>query len=191
MIILIDNYDSFSYNLYSMVGELTDVKIFKNDEITLKEIEDINPSGIIISPGPGRPENAGIIIDLIKNFYKTIPILGVCLGHQAIAKAFGGETIKCSKVYHGKKSTIRLNEKELFKNIKRKIEVMRYHSLVVDENTLPQNIEVIGRNIGDDLIMALKVKGFKTFGVQFHPESIYTDKGKEIIENFIFDICKV
>ena len=136
MIVLLDNYDSFTYNLYQILAQYEEVKIFRNDKITLKEIEKINPKGIIISPGPGRPENAGILIDMVKRFKGIYPMLGVCLGHQGIAASFGGNVIRAKEIVHGKRSLVTLKKSKLFKGINEKEEVMRYHSLIVERESL-------------------------------------------------------
>ncbi|MDS0524479.1 aminodeoxychorismate/anthranilate synthase component II [Clostridium sp. SHJSY1] len=189
MIILIDNYDSFTFNLYQYVSEFTKVKVFRNDEITIEEIKNLKPEGIIISPGPGRPEEAGISIDVIKNLGWEIPILGICLGHQAIAAAFGGKVIRAEKIFHGKSSKIQVRGNDIFEGISRKLEVMRYHSLVVERETLPANMEVIGETVDDEVIMAIRHKKLPIYGLQFHPESIFTPKGKRMLKNFVEGIC--
>lgn len=189
MIVLIDNYDSFTFNLYQYVSEFTKVKVFRNDEITIEEIRNLNPEGIIISPGPGRPEDAGISIDVIKNLGGEFPILGICLGHQAIAAAFGGNIVRAEKIFHGKSSKIQVRGNDIFEGVSRKLEVMRYHSLVVEKESLPDNIEVIGETVDEDVIMAIKHRELPIYGLQFHPESIFTPKGKRIIKNFAEGIC--
>ncbi|MBQ9441486.1 MAG: aminodeoxychorismate/anthranilate synthase component II [Selenomonadaceae bacterium] len=186
MILLIDNYDSFSYNLYQLTGEISpDIKVVRNDKISLEEIKKISPSKIILSPGPGRPEDAGIIIDVVKNFFDKIPILGVCLGHQAICAAFGGTITYAKKLMHGKQSEIICDENSaLFKNCPKKFLVGRYHSLALNEKTLPDCLKITARTI-DGEVMAVEHKNSKIFGVQFHPESILTPHGKIILENFL------
>jgi anthranilate synthase component 2 len=188
MIVLIDNYDSFTFNLYQYISEFTEVKVFRNDEITIEEIRKLKPEGIVISPGPGRPEDAGISIDVIKNLGAEIPILGICLGHQAIAAAFGGTVLRAEKIFHGKSSKIQIRGNDIFEGISRRLEVMRYHSLVVERESLPEEIEVIGETV-DDVIMAIKHKKLPIYGLQFHPESIFTPKGKRILKNFVEGIC--
>ena len=184
MILLIDNYDSFSYNLYQLIGQIdNNIKVCRNDKITIDEIKNINPDVIILSPGPGRPENAGICINIIKEFYKTIPILGVCLGHQAICAAFGGEISYANKLMHGKSSVVKLNNDPIFDNLS-KITVGRYHSLSLVEATLPEDLEIIAKT-KDNEIMAVKHKKYNVYGLQFHPESILTPDGLTIIKNFI------
>lgn len=189
MILLIDNYDSFTYNLYQYIGEFAEVKVVRNDEITINEIEELNPSGIVISPGPGTPDDAGISIEVIQKLGHKIPILGICLGHQSIAQAFGGKIIRASEIYHGKTSKISVKGKDIFEGIPRKIDVMRYHSLIVENKSLPECFEIIGATVEDNIIMAIKHKDYKIYGLQFHPESIYTPKGKHIISNFVINIC--
>ena len=190
MILLIDNYDSFTYNLYQYIGEFAEVRVVRNDAITIDEIRKLNPSGIVISPGPGTPDDAGISIEVIQKLGGEYPILGICLGHQSIAQAYGGKVIRAEKIYHGKTSNITVKGKTIFEGIPRKIDVMRYHSLVVDNKSLPDCLEVIGATVDDNVIMALKHKKYDVYGLQFHPESIYTPKGKHIISNFIINICK-
>lgn len=189
MIVLIDNYDSFTYNLYQYISEFTEVCVYRNDEITVDEIRSKSPKGIVISPGPGKPINAGISIELIRKLGCDIPILGICLGHQAIAEAYGGKVCSALEIVHGKRSKIAVRGNDIFEGLARKIEVMRYHSLMVERESLPDELEVIAETIDDNLIMAVKHKNFKVYGLQFHPESIYTVKGKRIIENFVEGIC--
>lgn len=189
MIVLIDNYDSFTFNLYQYISEFTETKVYRNDKITIEEIEKLNPSGIVISPGPGIPEDAGISIDVIKKFGSRIPILGICLGHQSIAVAYGGEVIRANEIFHGKTSKIQVKGKDIFDGIPRKLDVMRYHSLIVKPSSLPNDLEVIAATVTNNDIMAIKHKNFNVYGLQFHPESIYTSKGKKIIGNFVINIC--
>lgn len=185
MILLIDNYDSFSYNLYQLVGEInSDIKVVRNDKISCDEIAKISPEKIILSPGPGRPENAGIIIDVVKNFFDKIPVLGVCLGHQAICSAFGAKITYAKKLMHGKQSEIFCEDSKIFENCPKKFLVGRYHSLAADEKTLPNFLKIIAKT-SDNEIMAVQHKDFKIFGVQFHPESILTPQGKIILKNFL------
>lgn len=186
MILLIDNYDSFSYNLYQLIGEVSpDIEVSRNDRITIEEIEKLNPDAIILSPGPGKPENAGICIDIVKNFHEKIPILGVCLGHQAICAAFGGKISHAKRLMHGKSSKISLDYDFIFKGLPGEITVGRYHSLSLVENTLPDCLEVISKSKDDGEIMAVKHRDFNVYGLQFHPESILTPDGLAIMENFI------
>ena len=189
MILLIDNYDSFTYNLYQYIGEYAEVKVVRNDSITVDEIRELNPNGIVISPGPGTPNDAGISIEVIQKLCDKYPILGICLGHQSIAQAYGGKVIRADEIYHGKTSKITVKGKSIFEGIPRKIEVMRYHSLIVDNKSLPECLDVIGSTVDNNIIMALKHKEYDVYGLQFHPESIYTPKGKHIISNFIINIC--
>ena len=186
MILLIDNYDSFSYNLFQLIGEVTpDIKVSRNDKITLEEIEDLNPDAIILSPGPGRPENAGICMDIVKEFHEKIPILGVCLGHQAICAAFGGEISHAKRLMHGKSSKISLEYDFLFVGLPSEITVGRYHSLSLAEQSLPDCLEIISKSKDDGEIMAVKHKQYNIYGLQFHPESILTPDGITIIQNYI------
>ena len=186
MILLIDNYDSFSYNLFQLIGEVTpDIKVSRNDKITLEEIEDLNPDAIILSPGPGRPENAGICIDIVKEFHDRIPILGVCLGHQAICAAFGGKISHAKRLMHGKSSKISLEYDFLFVGLPSEITVGRYHSLSLVEQSLPDCLEIISKSKDDGEIMAVKHKQYNMYGLQFHPESILTPDGITIIQNYI------
>lgn len=189
MILLIDNYDSFTYNLYQYLGEFAKVKVVRNDEITIDKIEKLNISGIVISPGPGKPNDAGISVEVIKKLGDKYPILGICLGHQCIAQAYGGKVIRASEIYHGKTSKISIKGKDIFEGIPRKIEVMRYHSLIVDNMSLPECLDIIGFTVENNLIMAIKHKEYDVYGLQFHPESIFTPKGKHILSNFAINIC--
>ena len=186
MILLIDNYDSFSYNLYQLVGKIDpDIKVVRNDEMTIDEIRTLNPSGIIISPGPGRPENAGNIIEVIKELSGEFPILGVCLGHQAICAAFGATITFAKKLMHGKQSETILDMScPLYKECPNKIMVARYHSLAADEKTIPDCLKITALT-NDGEIMGVEHKEFPVFGLQFHPESIMTPEGEVIIRNFI------
>jgi len=185
MILIIDNYDSFTYNLVQYLGELgVEMEVARNDAITIDEIKQMKPDAIVISPGPCTPYEAGISIDVIKQFHKSTPILGVCLGHQAIGVAFGGKVIKAPTVMHGKVSEVYHNNSSIFSGLPNPFKATRYHSLIVDKNTLPDSLEVTAWT-KDGIIMGLKHKEFPTFGVQFHPESIMTEFGKEILKNFI------
>ena len=184
MILLIDNYDSFSYNLYQLIGQIDDdINVFRNDKITLDEISRLNPSIIVLSPGPGRPEDAGICIDIVKEFYDKIPILGVCLGHQSICMAFGGVISYASELMHGKSSIISLSDDLIFEGLNKEITVGRYHSLSLKDKTLPKELKVIARS-DDGEIMAVKHETFNVYGLQFHPESILTPDGLSILTNF-------
>lgn len=186
MILLIDNYDSFTYNLYQLVGEINpDIKVIRNDEMSVEEIKALAPSHIIISPGPGRPENAGNIVDVIKILGKDIPILGICLGHQAICYAFGATITYAKKLMHGKQSDVKVDlTSKLFKGLKDIISVARYHSLVASLSTITNDLKVTAMT-SDNEVMAVEHKNYNIYGVQFHPESIMTPDGKQILENFI------
>jgi anthranilate synthase component 2 len=186
MILLIDNYDSFSYNLYQLIGSFNpDIKVVRNDELTVKEIEKINPEQIVLSPGPGKPSDAGICIETVKYFSGKISILGVCLGHQAICEAYGGTISYAKKLMHGKQSEISIDEKcPLFTGLPEKIKAARYQSLSLIENTLPEELLITAKS-EDGEIMSVRHKKFNTYGVQFHPESILTPQGKVIIKNFL------
>ena len=191
MILLIDNYDSFSYNLYQLIGRVNDdIEVYRNDKITPDEIEDLNPEAIILSPGPGRPEDAGICVDTVKKFHDKIPILGVCLGHQAICVAFGGKISYASKLMHGKSSIAKLNKDPIFKGLNDEITVGRYHSLSLVETTLPKDLRIISKTTDGGEIMAVKHEKYDIYGLQFHPESILTPDGITIIENFINKIIR-
>jgi anthranilate synthase component 2 len=187
MIIIIDNYDSFTYNLYQMVGEIyPDIMVKKNDEITVDQIKKLEPRAIIISPGPGSPENVrdfGISMQVIKELGSEIPILGVCLGHQGIFMAFGGE-IKRNEPVHGKQSSVHHNEEGIFSGIKNPLPAARYHSLICRIETNPKCMEITARTI-DGMIMAIKHREKPIFGLQFHPESVGTSQGIRILENFL------
>ncbi len=187
MILLIDNFDSFSYNLYQLTGELNpNIKVIRNNELTLKKIEELNPSSIIISPGPGKPKNAGICEDIIKYFAGKKPILGICLGHQAICEVFGAKITYAKNIMHGKTSEISIDTKNspVFKNLPEKITVGRYHSLAADINTIPENLLVTAKT-DDNIVMAVQHKEYPIYGLQFHPESILTPYGKTMLKNFM------
>jgi anthranilate synthase component II len=191
MILLIDNYDSFTYNLYQYLGELgAELMVVRNDMVTISEIENMKPEAIIISPGPGRPENAGICVELIKTFAPTIPILGICLGHQAIGYAFNGSIINAREIMHGKVSEISHNGASLFNNLPETLSVMRYHSLVIEKDSVPKELEIMATSKDDKEIMAVKHKEYPLYGLQFHPESIGTKDGKQLLENFISESRK-
>jgi anthranilate synthase/aminodeoxychorismate synthase-like glutamine amidotransferase len=189
MILLIDNYDSFTYNLVHYVEELGhDVQVYRNDKISLKKIAKLNPKKIIISPGPCTPNEAGICLDLVKRFYDKMPILGVCLGHQSIGQAFGAKIIKASKIMHGKTSKVSNLGSQIFKGLPSSFEATRYHSLVIKNGTLPENFKVISETIDDknNVIMGIEHKNYPCYGVQFHPESIASVPfGKKIMKNFL------
>lgn len=185
MIVLIDNYDSFSYNLYQLVGSVEpDIKVIRNDDYTIEEIEAMNPSALILSPGPGRPENAGVCIDAIRYFAGKIPILGVCLGHQAICEAFGGTVSYAKELMHGKQKTIhKIGESLLFQGMNETFPAARYHSLAAIRETLPESLKITAES-EDGEVMAVEHREYPVFGVQFHPESVMTPDGKTMIENF-------
>ena len=186
MILLIDNYDSFSYNLYQLIGCIDpDIKVIRNDEMTTGEIRALHPERIILSPGPGRPENAGIIVEAARELGREIPTLGVCLGHQAICMAFGGEITYASRLTHGKQSEVRFDrECPLFRGCPDTAAVARYHSLAAKAETLPGCLKVTARTAEGE-IMAIQHREYPIYGVQFHPESIMTPDGKRMLENFI------
>ncbi len=186
MILLIDNYDSFSYNLYQMIGELySDIKVIRNDEMTVSEIAALAPEKIIISPGPGRPEDAGIIVEAASSVCREIPTLGVCLGHQAICKAYGAKIGYAKKLMHGKQSKILITaDSPVFKGLGSELEVARYHSLAADADTIPEQLQVTAVT-DDGEIMAVQHRQYRIYGLQFHPESILTPLGKQILKNFI------
>lgn len=186
MILLIDNYDSFSYNLYQYVGEINpDIKVIRNDEKTIEEIRAMKPSHIILSPGPGRPENAGVIIDVVKELSGEFPILGVCLGHQAICAAFGAEITYANRLMHGKQSLTELDvTSPIFAGCDEKTNVARYHSLAANEMTLPDDLKVIAKTVEGE-IMAVSHVSKAVYGLQFHPESILTPEGKKMLKNFL------
>lgn len=186
MILLIDNYDSFSYNLFQLVGSLTpDIKVIRNDALSVKEIKASAPDAIILSPGPGRPEDAGVCMDVVKEAGSKFPILGVCLGHQAICAAFGGTVSYAKELMHGKQSQAKLDKScPIFQHLPEFIPVARYHSLALLEDTLPQCLSVTART-QDGEVMAVKHKDYPIYGLQFHPESILTPDGKTIVSNFL------
>ncbi|KQU10932.1 hypothetical protein ASG65_12515 [Bacillus sp. Leaf13] len=185
MILLIDNYDSFTYNLYQYLGEVEkEIIVKRNDEITIAEIEEMNPKAIVISPGPGRPEDAGISMEIIRSFYKKLPLLGICLGHQAIGATFGANVIGAKYIMHGKTSVIEHDGTGVFVNQNPQFPVMRYHSLVVERESLPNELTVTASAVDDGEIMALKHQDYPLYGLQFHPESIGTKIGKELLHEF-------
>ncbi|MDE6600142.1 MAG: aminodeoxychorismate/anthranilate synthase component II, partial [Oscillospiraceae bacterium] len=192
MILMIDNYDSFTYNLYQLIGTLySDIKVIRNDEITIEEIEKMKPEALIISPGPGYPADAGISVEAIRRFSGEIPILGICLGHQAIAEAFGGKIIRAKMPMHGKGTEISINtDCPIFAGLPEKVTSARYHSLVVDVISLPVCLRVTATD-GDGQIMALRHKEHPTYGVQFHPESILTEHGAGILSAFLCDVAGI
>lgn len=189
-ILLIDNYDSFTYNLMQYLAELarTDILVRRNDRITLQEIRKMEPDCIVISPGPSTPKEAGISIPVIQEFHETIPILGVCLGHQSICEAFGGEVVRAKNIMHGKTSLIKHDGKTIFRGLPNPFEATRYHSLIAKE-PLPSCLEVSARSADDGYVMGLRHKKYFVEGVQFHPESILTIHGKKLLSNFL-EGCK-
>jgi anthranilate synthase component 2 len=187
MILIIDNYDSFTYNLYQAIAtEHASVKVVYNDQITLEEIENLNPKGIVITPGPGRPESAGICIDVIRRFGPKVPILGICLGHQAIGISFGADVCQSPQIMHGKKSFIFHHRTGLFQNMPLPFEAGRYHSLIVDQ--LPDEL-IMDAETPDGMLMAMHHREYPIYGLQFHPESILTPEGKQLIQNFL-ELCQ-
>ena len=190
MLLMIDNYDSFTYNVVQYFGELgADVKVVRNDEITIEEIEKLNPDQLVISPGPCTPNEAGISVEAIKHFAGKLPILGICLGHQSIAAAFGGNIIRAGKVMHGKTSDVYHEDKGVFNHLNKPFTATRYHSLVIEKETLPDCLEVTSWTNNEDgsmeEIMGVQHKTLAIQGVQFHPESILTEHGHDLLENFL------
>jgi anthranilate synthase/aminodeoxychorismate synthase-like glutamine amidotransferase len=186
MILVIDNYDSFTYNLVQYLGELgADVRVRRNNEVTIGEIEAMAPDQILISPGPGRPENAGITPDVIRHFGPTTPILGVCLGHQAIGMVYGGTVTRAATPMHGKTSTVVHDHKGVFSGIGEPFQAGRYHSLIIASDTMPGDLEVAARTKEDGTIMAVRHRTYPVHGVQFHPESVLTEEGRRILRNFL------
>jgi len=185
MILLIDNYDSFTYNLYHYLGELgADVRVYRNDKITLDQIAELRPDKIVISPGPCTPKEAGISCAAIRRFGTRTPTLGVCLGHQAIGAAFGGEIVRAPSIMHGKLSEVTHDSHTIFRAIKNPFAAMRYHSLVIDPQSLPDEL-VVSAQTADGVIMAVRHKNMPIEGVQFHPESILAEEGKKLLQNFL------
>jgi anthranilate synthase/aminodeoxychorismate synthase-like glutamine amidotransferase len=189
MIFVLDNYDSFTYNLVQYLGELgEEVVVRRNDQITVNEIEELHPERIVISPGPCTPQDAGISINLIRHFAGRMPLLGVCLGHQAIGEAFGGKVVRAGTLMHGKTSSIEHDGKTIFGGVPSPMTATRYHSLIVEEKDLPKDLEISAtcrdRN-GQRVIMGLRHRRFPVEGVQFHPESVLTEDGKQIVRNFV------
>lgn len=184
MILIIDNYDSFTYNLVHLVAvEIEDYTVIRNDAMTVDEIRALNPDKILISPGPGRPHNAGITEDVIREFGKTVPILGVCLGHQAIGEVFGAEVVYAPSLMHGKVSKVEHDGKSIFDNVEKNFTATRYHSLVLDPNSIPEELEITART--GEIIMGVRHKTFPIEGIQFHPESILTTEGPKMITNWL------
>lgn len=193
MVFVLDNYDSFTYNLVQYLGELgAEVEVRRNDQITVGELEALQPDRIVVSPGPCTPQEAGISIDLIRHFTGKVPIFGVCLGHQALGAAFGGNVIRAPHLMHGKTSEVKHDGRTIFGGLPSPMTATRYHSLIVEEKSLPEELEVSAwttEKDGSRTIMGLRHKHFPTEGVQFHPESVLTDQGKQMMRNFL-DICR-
>jgi anthranilate synthase/aminodeoxychorismate synthase-like glutamine amidotransferase len=189
MVFVLDNYDSFTYNLVQYLGELgAEVVVRRNDQLTVPEVGAMHPERILLSPGPCTPQEAGISIDLVRHFAGKVPVLGVCLGHQAIGAAFGGEIVRASKLMHGKTSEVQHDGRTIFKGLRSPMTATRYHSLIVQEKGLPKDLEISAyatENGGSRVIMGLRHKQFPVEGVQFHPESVLTREGKKLIENFL------
>jgi anthranilate synthase component 2 len=185
MVFVLDNYDSFTYNLVQYMGELgAEMTICRNDELTVEEVEALEPERLLLSPGPCTPQEAGILIPLIQRFAGKVPILGVCLGHQAIGAAFGGDVVRAPQLMHGKTSSVEHDGKSIFAGIESPMTCTRYHSLIVSEETLPKELEISARS-GDGIIMGLRHRRYPIEGVQFHPESVLTQDGKKLIQNFL------
>ncbi len=187
MVLMIDNYDSFTYNVVQYCRELgADLKVIRNDELTVEEIKALNPEKIILSPGPSTPDEAGVTLDVIKTFADTTPIFGICLGHQSIAQAFGGEVIRAKNMMHGKTSQVEIDaETPIFKDLPSEFRATRYHSLTVNKENLPDTIMATSHAKDDDEIMSLQIKDKPIYGVQFHPESIMSEHGHEMLDNFL------
>lgn len=184
---MIDNYDSFTYNIVQYCRELgADLKVIRNDELSVEEIKALHPEKIILSPGPSTPDEAGVTLDVIKEFADTTPIFGICLGHQSIAQAFGGEVVRAKHMMHGKTSQIKIDEESpIFKNLPKEFRATRYHSLIVKKENLPKNIIPTSHSKDDGEIMSLQIKDKPVYGVQFHPESIMSEYGHEMLDNFL------
>ncbi|WP_018781119.1 aminodeoxychorismate/anthranilate synthase component II [Bacillus sp. 95MFCvi2.1] len=189
MIVLIDNYDSFTYNLYQLLGAYEEeIVVLRNDKVTIQELEEMKPKAIILSPGPGKPEDAGICTQVIQHFYKQIPILGICLGHQAIVSAFGGEIVRAEHIKHGKTSRVKHNGTSIFSYVTQPLTAMRYHSLVAAKHTIPKCFDVLATAMDDGEIMAVRHNYYPLFGLQFHPESIATEEGGKLIRAFLSSV---
>jgi anthranilate synthase component 2 len=185
MIVILDNYDSFTYNLYQYVGELNpDVTVVRNDKITVDELQGLDFTHLIISPGPGYPQSAGISVEAVQRLSGKKPILGVCLGHQAIGCAFGGRIVRAPHLFHGKSSVVRLGESRIFQGLPRVVNAGRYHSLIVDRKTLPPELKITAQTVSGE-IMGVQHRKFPVYGLQFHPESVLTPEGKAILKNFL------
>jgi len=191
MVFVLDNYDSFTYNLVQYLGDLgAEVEVRRNDQVTVGEVEALRPERIVISPGPCTPGEAGISVELIRHFAGKVPILGVCLGHQAMGEAFGGKVVRAKNLMHGKTSPVQHDGKTIFKGLESPMTATRYHSLIVAEDSLPADLEISAHTIerdGTRVIMGLRHRKFPIEGVQFHPESVLTDQGKKLVENFLRD----
>lgn len=197
MILVIDNYDSFTYNLVQYLGELgqtlavaQDIQVYRNDEISVQQIRRLQPDGVVISPGPGRPEDAGVSLELIQELGPTVPILGVCLGHQCIGQVFGGDIVSAPELMHGKTSQVRHSGVGVFEGLENPLVATRYHSLVIDRQTHPSVLDITAW-VDDDVIMGVRHKTYPHIqGVQFHPESILTISGKQLLRNFLLSLCQ-
>lgn len=189
MILLIDNYDSFTYNLYQQISGLgKEVRVVRNDALTIEEIRELQPEAIVLSPGPGTPAEAGITVDIVKELYKEFPILGICLGHQSIGAAFGSKIVRAENIMHGKLSSLNYSQKGLFKQLDEELSVMRYHSLVIEPSTLHEDLEVMATSNDDGEIMAIQHKQYPVYGLQFHPESIGTQTGTKMVAAFLDEV---
>lgn len=191
MILLIDNYDSFSFNVYQLIGSInSDIKVVRNDEMSVEEMRSLHPSHLVISPGPGRPEDAGVCGEAVRRLAGSVPILGICLGHQAICQTFGAQITYAGELVHGKQSLVRLNPAgKLFAGLGPEIKVARYHSLTADPGAFPEALRITAQT-ADGTIMAVEHRNLAVFGVQFHPESVLTPDGCKIIENFLNQKCE-
>ena len=193
MVFVLDNYDSFTYNLVQYLGELgAEVEVRRNDQVSIAEIEALRPERIVISPGPCTPADAGISVELIRHFAGKVPVLGVCLGHQAIGEAFGGKVVRAKNIMHGKTSRVEHDGKTIFKGLESPMTATRYHSLIVADEDLPPELEVSAHTVerdGTQVIMGLRHRKFPVEGVQFHPESVLTDEGKKLVKNFLQSGC--
>ena len=186
MVLVIDNYDSFTYNLVQYLGELgAEVRVRRNNQVTVGEVEAMQPSQLVISPGPGRPEAAGVTMAVVSRFAPTVPILGVCLGHQAIGAVYGARVCRAETPQHGKTSTVVHDGKGVFNGVANPLQAGRYHSLILADDSVPDELEVVGRTEQDQTIMAIRHRRYPAHGVQFHPESILTDEGRRILKNFL------